>query len=168
LVNWVVPFPYSGPLSNLGPPPFIIGPYDDYVWVRFTVSPIPVPMDWDGEGFFDDGETCDFLLFVEETSSVMPSEGVPGDRLYANSPNPFSGGTTICYELGRAQKVSLAVYGVSGRLVRMLVDETREHGQHEIAWDGLDASGERAGPGVYFCRMETDTFSEMRRMVIVK
>lgn len=66
LVNFVVPNPYSGPLSSLGPPTFLIGPNSGYVWTRFTISEDPVPQDWKGEGDFEDGETEDYLLRVDQ------------------------------------------------------------------------------------------------------
>jgi len=70
LVNWPVLLPYSGPLSGtplLGPPPpFLIGPESGYVWTRFTFTEVPVPLPWTGEGSFEDGETEDYLLLIEE------------------------------------------------------------------------------------------------------
>ena len=69
LVNFPV-FPgYSGPLSGnpFGPPPpFLIGPESGYVWTRFTFTDVPVPLPWTGEGSFEDGETEDYLLLIDE------------------------------------------------------------------------------------------------------
>jgi hypothetical protein len=64
LVDFPVPMGYSGPLSGLGPPPFLIGPNTGYVWSRFSVTERPVGHDWNGEGNFEDGETEDYLLEV--------------------------------------------------------------------------------------------------------
>jgi len=64
LVNFAIPAGYSGPLSNLNPPNFTIGPYPGYVWFRFTISDAEVPPTWEGEGSFEDGETEDYLLHV--------------------------------------------------------------------------------------------------------
>lgn len=65
LVNFLVPMGFSGPLSMLGPPPFLIGPNDGFVWARFTVSETAVPQDWNGAHLFEDGESEDYLLKVE-------------------------------------------------------------------------------------------------------
>ena len=65
LVNFLVPMGYMGPLSALAPPPFLIGPNHGYAWARFTVSEHPVPQDWNGEEWFEDGETEDYLLRVD-------------------------------------------------------------------------------------------------------
>ncbi len=66
LVNFIVPAMYIGPLSALAPPNFTIGPNSGYVWVRFTISEKPVPNDWNGEGAFEDGETEDYLLLIDD------------------------------------------------------------------------------------------------------
>ncbi|MCB9854638.1 MAG: hypothetical protein H6818_03040 [Phycisphaerales bacterium] len=65
LVNHLIPNPYDGPLSGLNPLPFLIGPRTGYVWVRFSITEQQVPAGWDGSGIFEDGETEDYLLWVE-------------------------------------------------------------------------------------------------------
>lgn len=70
LVNFRVPNNFNGPLSTLNPPGFTAGPLPGYVWTRFTISERPVPLGWNGDGVFADGETEDYLLHVMETPSV--------------------------------------------------------------------------------------------------
>lgn len=67
LVNFPVPIGYNGPLSNLLPPAFQIGPHGGYVWTRFSITETQVQLlPWDGSGLFEDGETEDYLLHVHE------------------------------------------------------------------------------------------------------
>jgi hypothetical protein len=68
LVNFVVPPLFIGPLSGLAPPNFAIGPNSGYVWSRFSITESPVFFNWNGEGSFEDGETEDYLLLVNETT----------------------------------------------------------------------------------------------------
>jgi len=77
IVNLPVPPFYVGPLSGLHPGPIQVGPNPGYVWVRMTISPeFPqVPMPWNGEGIFDEGETEDYLLHVE----AAPNSAEYGD-----------------------------------------------------------------------------------------
>lgn len=70
LVNFPVPIGYSGPLSGLGPGGFLIGPNDQFVWSRFTISENPVVFPWDGSGGFEDGETEDYLLQIVDPTPV--------------------------------------------------------------------------------------------------
>ncbi|MBN1780616.1 PKD domain-containing protein [bacterium] len=68
LQNYRIPPARGG--SGLGahpyerPPGYRIGPNAGYVWARFTITPEPVPLPWDGSGDFEDGETEDYLLKV--------------------------------------------------------------------------------------------------------
>ena len=67
LVDFVVPLGYNGPLSALGPPSFTIGPNGGYVWSRFSVTEKSVGgAGWDGSGVFEDGESEDYLLWIED------------------------------------------------------------------------------------------------------
>jgi len=66
LVNFPVPAGFEGPLSDLGPSSFAIGPVSGYVWARFTITDQKVGKDWNGDGVFSNGETEDYLLHVKE------------------------------------------------------------------------------------------------------
>ena len=74
LVNFPVPNGYSGQLSGLGPPSFLIGPNQGYVWARFTVSEGTAPSGWDGAADYEDGETEDYLLCVGAVCQPSPVE----------------------------------------------------------------------------------------------
>jgi len=69
LVDWPVPVAYQGPLSGLMPvgTGFLIGPNSGYVWSRFSITEREI-MDpnWDGSGIFEDGETEDYLIRVDQ------------------------------------------------------------------------------------------------------
>jgi len=73
LVDWPVPMNFAGPLSALGPPSFLIGPNLGYVWTRFSVTEQPVGGGWDGSGGFEDGETEDYLLQIDDGTPVEES-----------------------------------------------------------------------------------------------
>lgn len=101
LVDFPVPNPYDGPLSGLVPPGFLIGPNPGHVWMRVSITERPVGAGWDGSGNFEDGETEDYLLLVDEEPQELDWGDAP-DRPYptlsANSganhvivPNMFLG-----------------------------------------------------------------------------
>ncbi len=84
-------------------------------------------------------------------------------------PNPFNPTTTITYDLPRTVDVSLKVFDLAGRLVRILVDETAvAAGRHTVEWDGRDDRGRSVAAGVYLARLEAGEFSQVRRMALVK
>lgn len=90
------------------------------------------------------------------------------NHLYANVPNPFNPTTTIRYELAARVPVTLAVYDVRGRLIRRLVNATRGAGVYNAVWDGTNETGERVSSGVYFYKLTTPSFTQTRKMVILK
>ncbi|HEX7880517.1 MAG TPA: FlgD immunoglobulin-like domain containing protein, partial [Candidatus Eisenbacteria bacterium] len=64
--NIVVPNNFSGELSDLLPgATFTITSPPGYTWARFTLTSVPVPVDWDGSGDFANGETEDYLFRIE-------------------------------------------------------------------------------------------------------
>jgi hypothetical protein len=89
-------------------------------------------------------------------------------RLEQNSPNPFNPQTAIRFTLDARESVTLAVYDVSGRLVRTLVSGTRNVGAHSVTWDGRDNAGATVGSGVYFYRLDAGKFSATRKMILLK
>jgi len=102
----------------------------------------------------------------EETEELAPFSRSLG--LLPNYPNPFLSSTSIMYELPQPEHVSLRVYDVLGRLVRVLVDGHREAGRHRVLWDGLDHGGARVSSGVYFARLESNSEAVVRSMVLLR
>ena len=68
LVDFAVPSGHIGLLSNLMAigSSFQIGPNDNYVWCRFSITESQVGNDWDGSGVFEEGESEDYLLYIED------------------------------------------------------------------------------------------------------
>ena len=92
------------------------------------------------------------ILFLEQLLvSLTPSETI----LLPNYPNPFNPETWIPYRLSEDALVTLAIYDLSGRLVRGIelgnriasVYESRDKAAY---WDGRNSLGERVSSGVYF------------------
>jgi hypothetical protein len=105
--------------------------------------------------------------YAEQNSEGIPTEQFEND-LRGNYPNPFSSETTIKYALESEQEVTIQVFNILGQQVRTLVDGKKKAGQHTIQWDGNSRYGESLGSGMYFYRIETDEFTETRKMVLVR
>lgn len=89
-------------------------------------------------------------------------------RLHPAIPNPFSGRTTIRFDLPRAGHTTLMVYDLAGRRVTTLADRPLLAGRHELAWNGRTEAGTRAPAGVYFCRLTSEAYNETRRVVLLR
>jgi len=88
--------------------------------------------------------------------------------LSQNSPNPFIGKTSIRLNIAARTKAKLAVYDVSGRLVRTLTEGVLEPGEYRYLWDGRDDANRRVSPGIYFYRLTTPDGSLQKKMVILQ
>ena len=102
-----------------------------------------------------------------------PSEAVIRDALLPNYPNPLNPETWIPYRLAAASSVRIHIYDSMGQRVRTLDLGQQPAGTYlsrnrAAYWDGRNALGERVATGVYFYRLETEDFTAMKRMVIVK
>ncbi|HKQ58974.1 MAG TPA: FlgD immunoglobulin-like domain containing protein [Candidatus Eisenbacteria bacterium] len=111
-----------------------------------------------GVGFDDDGgldRGCVYLMNLAGAASVgvgdMPV--LTGIALGAPRPNLFTQRTSIPFRLEQAAQVRIEVRDLAGRQVRTLVDATMGAGEHQVPWDGTDATGRHLSAGAYFVRM---------------
>jgi hypothetical protein len=98
-----------------------------------------------------------------ESEIASPTEFVLGQ----NYPNPFNATTRIEFRTDGGQ-VNLAVYDVTGSLVKTLVDASLEAGSHSVVWDGRDIKGSDVSSGVYFYRLKNAGGNEVLRMTLLK
>ncbi len=89
---------------------------------------------------------------------LVGSFGTPPQRamIVGHAPNPFAQSSTLSFAVpaGAPQNVDVAVYDVSGRLVRTLERGVLGAGVHRRTWDGRDSSGRAVSAGVYLYRYE--------------
>ncbi len=83
--------------------------------------------------------------------------------LYQNYPNPFNPTTKIEYQLPELSKVKLTIYDVLGREVTTLVNEEKPAGTYEVDFDGTNLPS-----GVYFYRIESGSFSDTKKFILLK
>ena len=83
--------------------------------------------------------------------------------LSQNYPNPFNPVTKINFALPKQGFVTLKIYDVLGREIRSLVNEVKSAGNYSVDFNASEYSS-----GVYFYRLETEGFSDIKRMVLIK
>lgn len=83
--------------------------------------------------------------------------------LAQNFPNPFNPLTTINYELAKYTDVSIFVYDVLGREVKILVNEKQKPGAYSVKF-----SSENLSSGIYFYQIIAGEFNETRKMIILR
>ena len=94
-------------------------------------------------------------------------------RLLHNYPDPFNPETWIPFELDHDANVTIDIYDSNGELVRTLAVGDKPKGSYveqakAVHWDGKNNNGKNVASGVYFYTLQTDDYSQTRRMVILK
>jgi len=112
------------------------------------------------------GQTTDYAKFGPVTVSLAGTSAdpsLPGKfELMQNYPNPFNPITTMSFSLAKATNYTLSIFNVLGQTVDQFSGHS-EAGVIEIEWDASNRSS-----GVYFYRLETDNFTETKKMVLLK
>jgi len=89
-----------------------------------------------------------------------------------NYPNPFNPSTTIRFDLpgneGEKRNVTIVVYDMRGRRVRMLIDSDLEPGNHQVHWNGRNDRGESVGSGIYLYTLNAGGERFTRKMTVLK
>ena len=117
-------------------------------------------------GRYPDGSaTWEFMPNYTPGSSNDPNGIIENDDtplLSQNRPNPFTGTTTIKFNLAISQKVTINVYSVTGRLVTVLVNDTYSAGEHSVVWN---ASG--LPSGYYLYSIKTASKSIVKKATLI-
>ena len=105
--------------------------------------------------------------------SLSQTSNVKETQLLPNYPNPFNPDTWIPYQLSEASTVTVKIYDVTGSLIRTINVGHKPIGyyltrERAIYWDGQNQNRESVSSGVYFYTLNTDTYTQTRRMVILK
>ncbi|MCB5296165.1 MAG: choice-of-anchor J domain-containing protein, partial [Candidatus Cloacimonetes bacterium] len=115
-----------------------------------------------------------FIFFVDDVTIAGPTSNEDGvapvytTQLIGNYPNPFNPETNIRFSLKEAAKVSIEIYNVKGQLVRKLVNDVRDAGDHVAVWNGTDNNGRAVSSGVYYFKMNTGKYSSTKKMILMK
>jgi hypothetical protein len=103
------------------------------------------------------------------TKEIKVTVGAPKDyKLYDNFPNPFNPSTKIAFELPKASHVKLMIYDVVGREVAQVADADYPAGYTELTWNGTNKNGKLVSSGVYFYRINTNSWSKVKKMLMLK
>ncbi len=84
-------------------------------------------------------------------------------RLAQNYPNPFNPTTTIDFSLPERAEVNLKVYDALGRVVAVLLNESREPGAHQVTFNAGGLSS-----GVYYYTLRYGAVTQTKKMILAK
>jgi hypothetical protein len=109
-----------------------------------------------------------YLLKIGRHGGFSPVSGQrplspQGFRLEQNYPNPFNGTTSIRYQLPQKTNIRITIYNIHGQVVRTLIHDFQPAGSYIIKFDA-----DALPSGLYFYQLNTDDFSETKRMLLLK
>jgi hypothetical protein len=87
-----------------------------------------------------------------------------------NYPNPFSGHTTIEFEVkSNTAAVSLEIFDSKGNKIRELVQNKNYiSGNYNVDWHGENDSGEKVKEGIYFYKLTSGGQMMVKKAIVVK
>ena len=83
-------------------------------------------------------------------------------------PNPFNERVTIPFSLDAQLTVEISIYNVLGSLVKRLVNDSLEPGNHQVQWTGTDDRNMPVAPGLYMVRMNAGAAQHVQHLTLIR
>lgn len=101
---------------------------------------------------------------IPDDNPVLPNPA----SLQQNYPNPFNPSTTIRFVVDQPSIVKVTVYNILGQEVETLLNDFRKAGTYSVEWTGLNSDSHSMPAGIYFYRLQIGSFTETRKMILLK
>ena len=133
-------------------------------------------IDWDIEYFYRVSAYLGYWTDHSETESIIlewlnltDKKLVPGTYIVSqNYPNPFNPSTTLRYSMSKGELVNIAVYDMSGRLVKDLLNGYQNAGYNSIQWNATNNQGQSVSAGMYICIIKIGSYNTSKKMLLLK
>ncbi|RPI16096.1 MAG: T9SS C-terminal target domain-containing protein [Ignavibacteriae bacterium] len=96
-------------------------------------------------------------------TGVSNQNSTPFSYFLNNYPNPFNPKTIISYQLAINSDVKLTVFDITGREIAVLVNQNQNAGKYSIEWNAGNVTS-----GIYFCKIESENFTQTNKMILLK
>jgi len=108
------------------------------------------------------------ILYTESGGQIMQiinyDEQISnGFELFQNYPNPFNPNTNIKYRIANSSFVSLKIFDIQGKEIEAIVNEKQNAGTYEVIFNANGLTS-----GIYFYRIQAGSFTQVKRMVLIK
>ena len=124
----------------------------------------------DGSGETASATTILHVSTITAVTATDGSSGPPRVVYFRSRPNPFQSSAQIELRMDGgplAGQLTIGIYDIQGRLVRSLF-KGASSASTTVSWDGTTTSGERAGSGVYYYRLDVGSTHLKRRLILLK
>lgn len=109
-------------------------------------------------------ETLEITLETENETEVKNLKY----ELRQNFPNPFNPSTTISFSLKRDGFTKLSIFNILGQKVKTILAKKLEQGKYDVNWNGTDESGNLVSSGIYYYKLESESYHSIRKMILLK
>ena len=123
------------------------------------------------------GRTQDNICYFDNIS-FSPSNSVGVDNrnetflqgfaIEQNFPNPFNPVTTLRYNLPENGNVNITIYGMLGKKVKTLINQTQDAGYRSVIWDATNDYGKPVSAGIYLYQIQAGEYIQTKKMVLLK
>jgi len=102
---------------------------------------------------------------ISESININKISGAIPENTFLsqNYPNPFNSKSKIKFSLNRKSDVKIAIYDLDGKIIFNMVSGVYSAGVYEVSIDADNLSS-----GIYFCKMNTEDFSQIRKIILIK
>ena len=114
-------------------------------------------------GMLEDMSESDFTIVYDPSDVERTKEYVNDYRLEQNYPNPFNPTTKIEFNIPKSGFVSLKIYNILGNEITTLINEEKSAGGYRVDFDAS-----KLPSGVYFYTLNAGSFSQTRKMLLLK
>jgi len=111
-------------------------------------------------------KTATLVVGINNEANIIPDRFSLGQ----NYPNPFNPVTKINYDVPNSRGsangslfVTIKIFDVLGKEVAVLVNDLRSAGRYSVDWNA-----EGYTSGIYFCRMQSGEFLDIKRLMLLK
>ncbi len=118
---------------------------------------------WKGSGWVNNYRRSKTWQRQINDVAVGGSEISSGYRLSDNYPNPFNPKTDFGFRIVDFGLVTVRVYDVMGKVVSTIVNEFKYPGEYQVSWDASNMPS-----GVYYYRLQTQKFTETKKMILLR
>jgi alpha-tubulin suppressor-like RCC1 family protein len=118
---------------------------------------------------YDEGESLPSNTVEIKVTEISEEAIIPIlTLLHRNRPNPFNPDTTISFSLAGEGRVKIDIFNIRGQRIKSIADQQFPAGNHSVIWDGKDDNNKAVGSGLYFYRMQSEDYTAVRKMTLLK
>ena len=104
---------------------------------------------------------CSFDVIVDIVSDIKTINN--NTNIIQTYPNPFNEKTTINFATKTEGKVQISIYNIAGKLVKTIMQENKQSGNHSIELNSIDMQS-----GLYFCEIITPDYQTTIKLILSK